>query len=104
MDTQSQKRIMHACFMYMMANEMLSSDNTLFRALKSIIYILENTHHLSQLEQDNCLIYFFNDYSLGCSSPMPEPYVRSTIIPAIRNYDIIDISLGELILAIALDM
>lgn len=103
MDIQSQKKLMHACFMYMMANRILSSEQTMLTALKSITYILGNTHHLTQVEQDNCLIYFFNDYSQGCSSPISESYMRNTLIPAIKTHGIVDIPLAGTIIGIALE-
>lgn len=95
------KRIMHNCFMYMMQNGFLKNQSTLMNCLKSIITVLGSKYNLTESERNECLVYFLEDYSKGCSSPIPESYMRGTLIPAINQMGRTDIPLGVSIVMIA---
>ena len=84
--------------MFMMCNGFFDNQQKMATALKSIIHILGNAHGLTTTELDNCLVYFFEDYAQGCSQPMPESYIRSSLIPVVNNWKTINITMGTDIL------
>lgn len=94
---------MHGVFMFMMSNGYFKNQHLMATALKSVIHILGQSNGLSKTEQDNCLLYFFEEYALGCSQPMSESYIRSAMIPVVNNWKTIDLSIGSDILDAALE-
>ena len=94
---------MYGVFMFMMSNGYFKDQNVMATALKSVIHILGKAHGLSKAEQDNCLVYFFEHYAQGCSQPMPESYIRSSLIPVVNNWNTVDITLGTDILDVVFD-
>ncbi len=95
------KRMMHACFMYLMTNGTLHNERKTFNALKSILELMTTGENLSDVEYENCIVYFYDDYSKGCESPIPELYVRQILVPAIKKYGQLDLVLGATLLYIA---
>ena len=89
---------MYGVFMFMMNNGYFDNQQLMATALKSVIHILGNTHGLTKTEQDNCLVYFFEHYAQGCSQPMPESYIRSSLIPVVNNWKTINLTVGTDIL------
>ena len=104
MSASEQKKVMYGVFMFMMNNGYFVNQKMMATALKSVIHILGNAHGLSKTEQDNCLVYFFEEYAKGCSQPMPESYIRSSLIPIVHNWGTIDITVGTDILDAVFDI
>ena len=101
METKRLEGLTYNCFMYMMAKGVLNNQTDTIKGLASFIYTLTANEGCSRKEMEDCVVYFFEEYSQGLNNPLPESYVRSTIAPAvltIRNYDV---SLGASIYAIA---
>ena len=103
MSTSEQKKVMYGVFMFMMSNGYFDNQQLMATALKSVIHILGNAHGLTKTEQDNCLVYFFEHYAQGCSQPMPESYIRSSLIPVVNNWNTINITVGADILDAVFD-
>lgn len=94
---------MHGVFMFMMCNGYFENQQQMATALKSVIHILGNAHGLSKTELNNCLVYFFEEYAQGCSQPMSESYIRSSLIPVVNNWKTINITMGTDILDVVFD-
>lgn len=101
MDSSKQKRFMHAVFMYMMTKGMLSNQMQMVTALKSVVSILETQGEITSREKDECLLYFFQEYSQGCSSPLSDSYIKSSMIPVVYQHGKIDLALGSSIVIVA---
>jgi hypothetical protein len=101
MEKEKLKNLMHACFMYLLSDGSLSSEKKTFNALRSILEAMVIHDNLSEDDYEECIVYFYEDYSKGCNSPIPETYVRETLVPAIKNYGHPDLLLGASILFIA---
>ena len=101
MDERKQKKLMGAVFMYMMSKGMFRDQLKMSTALKSVIHVLETSGDISSSEKDNCLLYFFQEYSQGCASPIPDSYIKSSMIPIVYQYGQIDLPLGLSIVTIA---
>ena len=101
MEAKRLKGLTYNCFMYMMAKGMLNNQNDTIKGLASFIYILKVNEGCSRKEMEDCVVYFFEEYSRGLSSPLLESYVRSTIVPAVLTVRNFDVPLGGSIYAIA---
>ena len=102
MDVIRLKGLTQNCFMYMMAKGMLNNQNDTIKGLASFIYILTANEGCSRKEMEDCVVYFFEEYSKGLNNPLPEFYVRSTIAPAVLKINNFDVPLGASIYAIAI--
>ena len=92
---------MHAVFMYMMTKGMLRNQSQMASALKSVVTILETQGEITSVEKDDCLLYFFQDYSKGCSSPLSDSYIRNSMIPVVYQHGRLDLALGSSIILVA---
>lgn len=101
MDKRRLKGLTYNCFMYMMAQGLLNNQNDTIRGLASFIYTLTVSENCSRQEREDCVVYFFEEYSRGLNSPIPESYVRSTIAPAVLSVQNFDVPLGASIYMIA---
>lgn len=101
MEAKRLKGLTYNCFMYMMAKGMLKNQNDTIKGLASFIYILTANEGCSRKEMEDCVVYFFEEYSKGLNNPLPESYVRSTIAPAVLTIRNFDVPLGGSIYAIA---
>lgn len=95
MTTSEQQALMHKLFELMMASGHLNNQDQMAKELKAIHSLLSTRYSLSISECDNCLLYFFRDYSLGCSSPLSDSFIRTNMIPTIKNYPAMDIDAGK---------
>ncbi len=102
MDTKRLKGLTYNCFMYMMAKGMLNNQDDTIKGLASFIYIFTASEHLTFKEMEDCVVYFFEEYSKGLRCPLPESYVRSTIAPAVLTVRNFDVPLGGSIYDIAM--
>ena len=101
MEAKRLKGLTYNCFMYMMAKGMLNNQNDTIKGLASFIYILTANEGCSRKEMEDCVVYFFEEYSKGLNNSLPESYVRSTIAPAVLTIRNFDVPLGGSIYAIA---
>lgn len=95
MTTIEQQALMHKLFELMMASGHLNNQDQMAKELKAIYSLLATRYSLSISECDNCLLYFFRDYSLGCSSPLSDSFIRTNMIPTVKNYPAMDIDAGK---------
>ena len=101
MDSNKQKKFMHAVFMYMMTKGMFNNQRQMVTALKSVVTILETEGEISSQEKDDCLLYFFQEYAQGCSTPLSDSHIKSSMIPIVYQHGKIDIPLGASIIFVA---
>ena len=95
MTTSEQQALMHKLFELMMASGHLNNQDQMAKELKAIHSLLSTRYSLSISECDSCLLYFFRDYSLGCSSSLSDSFIRTNMIPTIKNYPAMDIDAGK---------
>lgn len=84
MDLKTQKSLMHEAFMYMMVNGTLKKR--MVTTLKPDVFFLEKLGDISISEKDDRLPYFFQEHSQGCSFPLSESYIRSSMIPVVYQH------------------
>ena len=101
MDSRKQQKFMHAVFWHMMTNGMLRNQLQMASALKSVVSILEIQREITSTEKDDCLLFFFQEYSKGCSSPLSDSYIKNSMIPIVYQHGRIDMALGSSIILIA---
>lgn len=101
MTTNEQKRLMHSIFMTMMTGGQLSNQQMMAKILKGVYVLLGSQEGLSTDECDNCLLYFFQDYSKGCSRPLPDSYIKTNMIPIVKNFGSADIAWGASLITAA---
>lgn len=87
--------------MYMMVNGMFKNQIQMMTALKSVVFVPETMSDISTSEKDSCLLYFFQEYSQGCSSPLSESYIRSSMIPMVYQHGKVDLASGSSIVIVA---
>lgn len=97
MTQQEQKLLMDNVFSSMMAGGYFRDQKKMASILKAIYYLLGTQENLSSQECDNCLLYFFQKYADGCSQPITDSYIRTNMIPIVKNFPTMNI-LGESIL------
>jgi len=88
MDTLKLKNIVRECFTYMLVNDYCKEQTKMISTFKSIILVLKTQYNLSEIEMDNCVVYFCNEYNLGTSKPMSDFYIKATIIPLFREFEV----------------
>ena len=101
MTTNEQKRLMHGIFMTMMTGGQLSNQQTMATILKGVYDLLGSQEGLSPNECENCLLYFFQDYSKGWSSPLSDSFIRTNMIPIVKNFGSSDIAWGAALITAA---
>jgi hypothetical protein len=92
---------MYNVFGGMMMGGHFQNQQKMASILKAIHYLLGTQEHLSPQECDNCLLYFFQEYAKGCSQPISDSYIKTTMIPVVKNYPNMDIECGMSILTAA---
>lgn len=98
------KLLIHYCFRVMMTNGMLNSQNSLFGGLNSVAFFLKNAFDLSDKEIHQALVYFFDEYNKGCTTPMTSAHINQNVIPAVLAHKEIDITLAAQIVDTAIDI
>jgi hypothetical protein len=101
MDESRQKKFMLGVFEYMRSSGIFNNQMKMASGLRSTMYILQVKENLTKKELDNCLVYFFKDYSLGCSAPLSESEIRNNLIPNVYKYGKLDFALGGTICQMA---
>ena len=101
MTQQQQQSLMYKIFGGMMMGGHFQNQQKMVSILKAIHHLLETQEHLSSQECDNCLLYFFREYAKGCSQPISDSYIRTNMIPIVKNYPSMDIAWGASILMAA---
>lgn len=105
MNETQQKRIMLSIFGAMMFGGHFRNETQMLRELKAIHYLLKTQEHLSDQESDNCLFYFYKEYSKGCRQPLSDSYIRNMLIPNVKNFESMDLIAGaSLLLAAKMNM
>lgn len=89
---------MERAFMYLMHNGSFSSEQKLMSSLRSLVYCMANKYDLTNDDQGFCLFVFWKEYNKGCATPMPDLYIKNTLIPAIFSFGKLDVALGASIL------
>lgn len=87
-------RLMNGLFMLFMANGVFRDQQKTLDGLHSVVAYMERTYSLTKSEKDEVLYLFWKEYSKGCSSPMPESYIRESLIPMVYQRGFANISLG----------
>ena len=101
MDETQQKRIMLSIFGAMMFGGHFRNESRMLRELKAIHYLLRVQEHLSDQESDNCLFYFYKEYSKGCRQPISDSYIRKILITIVKNFESMDLIAGASLLLAA---
>ena len=101
MTQQQQKHLMYNVFGGMMMGGHFQNQQKMASILKAIHFLLGTQEHLSPQECDNCLLYFFQEYAKGCSQPISDSYIKTNMIPVVKNYPNMDIAWGMSILTAA---
>lgn len=92
MTEQQQKKLMHAVFMMMMTGGQLQNQIQMTKTLKGLHFILGQQEGLSPQECDDCLLYFFKEYAMGCSAPLSDSYIKTNMITTVKNFASMDIA------------
>lgn len=79
------KKVMHTCLCQTVMFKKVS-ENELLSILNGVISILADRDKLTQTDKETCLMYFWQDYNKGLSTPMSNEYIRQTLIPAVLNH------------------
>ena len=79
------KKVMHTCLCQTVMFKKVSEDE-LLSILKGVVSILADRDNLTQTDKESCLMYFWQDYNKGLSTPMSDEYIRQTLIPAVLNH------------------
>jgi hypothetical protein len=98
MTQQEQKRLMNNVFGGMMMGGHFRDQRKMIGILKAIHYLLETQENLSVQECDNCLLYFFQEYAKGCREPISDAYIKSNMIPLVKNFPSMNLQWGLSIL------
>lgn len=69
------KKVMHACLCQTVMFKKVSEDE-LLSILKGVVSILADRDNLTQTDKEACLMYFWQDYNKGLSTPMSDEYIR----------------------------
>ena len=86
--------MMQSIFGAMMVGGHLRNQSQMAKELKAIHYLLKTQEHLSEQECDDCLFYFFKEYIQGCSQPISDSYIKTNMIPIIKNFNSMDLLAG----------
>lgn len=95
MTTTEQQAIMRKIFEMMMATGHFNNQDQMAKELKAIHFLLGTRFGLSADECDNCLLFFFREYSLGCATPLTDSVIRANMIPTVKNYHAMDLEAGK---------
>jgi hypothetical protein len=101
MTQQQQKTLMYDIFGGMMMGGYFHNQHKMVSVLKAIYHLLGTQEKLTPQECDNCLLYFFQEYAKGCNQPISDSYIRSNMIPIVKEYQNMDLALGVSILMAA---
>ena len=94
MDRKELEKLIYRCFIIMMHQNLLSSEDQILKTLKSIVFHLYTSFHCTKDDVDFAMRYFWKEYNTGCTPPMTQDYIDNVIIPAIYSYPNIDINIG----------
>lgn len=100
MDTNYCKRVMHSCLVQTVMFKRVSQEE-LLAILRGVIELLTDQENLSKEEQEICLMYFWQEYNMGASTPMTDSYIKNTLIPIVLTYPQVDMEWALTILAMA---
>lgn len=93
-------RLMNGLFMFFMANGVFRDQQKTLDGLHSTVAYMERAYSLTKSEKDEILYQFWKEYSKGCSSQIPEGYIRETLVPMVYQKGVADINLGGEFVAI----
>ena len=85
----------------MMVGGHFQNQEKMASILKAIHYLLGTQENLTVQECDNCLLYFFQEYAKGCSQPLSDSFIKTNIIPIVKNFPYMDLAWGKSILMAA---
>lgn len=103
MNTEQQKKLMMNIFGSMMMGGHFKNQHQMTSELKAIYYLLMEREGLSPQECDDCLLYFFREYSKGCTPAISDTDIKEILVPTIKNYGRMDIISGASLIIAAKD-
>lgn len=92
---------MYNIFMTMMTGGHFSNEQKMVSELNGVYHLLGSQEHLTSIECDTCLLYFFREYSKGCSRPLTDDYIKRNLIPVVKNYPDFDLIGAISLMAVA---
>lgn len=103
MNKEQQRKLMLNIFYSMMMGGHFKNQHQMTSELKAIYYLLMEREGLSPQECDDCLLYFFREYSKGCTPAISDTDIKEILVPTIKNYGRMDIISGASLIITAKD-